>query len=516
MKMLKYRKLSAFIILTVITAAVHAQVNQDELRQTLPPVIFINYEGPHAVQDTREQIRQIGVGLGRGAASGTTGALNRYFIIRSASGPDGSRISADIFGIGVDAAVDHIRNLRVIIQGFLQTAYNYNERDASLLAQYITIYNAVYRGNWDYFTKRYINQVVNNLARERTGLSIRYDEWPGQTMILIPLGIGGLSSVDTTTITDKQVLEQLRKEDDKGIDQRQAMVELKERESDQADQRARDERQAIRQEERNIERDRRETAQERKDIADERQKTQEDQQAGRITAQEAEKKQDDIDKKEQGVDDKDKELDKREAALEQRRDDAQKLEDFADKKADEAQQDRQEIARDQQAAIARETSGAGVFGVMIENSDTGTGRLIRISPAGQEQRRSALDMIHTRTVTLIGGKIIVVAGENRGSGAVRLVEINQNSLEMAKQGDDDIKPGSLLWVNGSDIYAITNDLENNSCYLGRFNTNLLLQAKSAVKIHPNASVTIQQGRLLTQNQNGSVLLLNPADLTEMK
>ncbi|MDR0502372.1 MAG: hypothetical protein LBH16_03515 [Treponema sp.] len=514
MKMLKYRTLSAIFILTVITAAAYTQVNQDELQQGLPPVVFINYEGPHAVLNTREQIRQIGVGLGRGTPSSTTGALNRYFIIRSTSGPEGNKISADIFGLGADAAVDHIRNLRVIIQGFLQTAHNYNERDAALLAQYITIYNAVYRGNWNYFTNRYVNQVINNLARERTGLSIRYDEWPGRTMVLIPLGIGGLSSVDTTTITDRQVLEELRKEDDKGIQQRQDMVAFKEREADQAEQLAQTERQAIRQEERAIERERRETDQERQGIQEDRQRTREDQQAGRITQSEAEKAQEDLGKKEQELEEKEQDLDKRESDLQQRREDAQKLEDFAEKKSEEAQQDRQEIAKDQQAGIAQETSGSSVYGVMIENSDTGMGRIIRISTSGQEQRRSPLNSIHTRTVTILGGKILAVAGENKGNGAVRLVEINNNSLEIAKQGDNDIRPGSLLWVNGSDIYAITT--EESSCYLGRFNTNLLLQAKSVVKIHPNASVTIQQGRLLTQGENGSVLLLNPADLTEAK
>jgi hypothetical protein len=43
-----------------------------------------------------------------------------------------------------------------------------------------------------------------------------------------------------------------------------------------------------------------------------------------------------------------------------------------------------------------------------------------------------------------------------------------------------------------------------------------LQAKSAVNVHPSATVAIQQGRLLTQREDGSALILNPADLTEAK
>jgi hypothetical protein len=85
---------------------------------------------------------------------------------------------------------------------------------------------------------------------------------------------------------------------------------------------------------------------------------------------------------------------------------------------------------------------------------------------------------------------------------------------MVKQGDDDMHPNSLIWVNGSDLYAITNDLKSGTLNLSRFNTDLILQAKSAVAVHPNASVSIQQGRLLTQKLDGSAAILDPATLAE--
>jgi len=514
MKMLKYKVLISVFILITITVAGFAQVNRDEL-QDLPPVVFINYEGPHARLDTREEIRQIGVVMGRVISERErgnaptlaamsqeekrtysykfeAGTNNRYYVIHCVSGPEGNKIDADIMGLGVDTSVDHIRNLRVIVQGYLQAAYNYSERDAALLAEYITIYNAVYRGNWDYFGERYKSQVMSNLTRDKVGLSIRYDEWPGRTLIVIPLGIGGLSAIDTSTISDSRVIEEMRKEDDQGIPQRQGMVNLMEREAQQAERQAQRERQEIRQEERQI-------ANERQQVAQDRQRAEE---AGDQRAQqEAARREED--------------LTRREEALDQRREDAQRLEQFAEEKSDEAQAQRQEIARDQQAAIAQEPAG-GIFGISIEKSEpTYMGRLTRFNPAnGNVIRRSPITTIHTRTVTFIGGRIIAIAGENVGQGAVRLVELNQNSLEMARQGQDDILPGSLLWVNGNDLYAITTDLSTGENHLGRFNTNLELQAKSAVQVHTGASVTIQQGKLLTQNASGAPMILNPTDLTE--
>jgi len=508
MKMLKIKFLITAIIFTVTAVMGYSQVNRDEL-QDLPPVVFINYEGPHARLDTREEIRQLGVVLGRQISDSErgnaakvaaltveqkktysykfeAGTNNRYFVIHCVSGPEGNKIDSDIFGLGVDTGVDHVRNLRVIIQGYLQTGYNYSEKDAALLAEYITIYNAVYRGNWDYFTSRYKAQVISNLTKEKAGLSLRYDEWPGRTLIVIPLGIGGLSAIDTSTITDKKVIEEMRKDDDQGIPQRRDMVNLQEREAQKAEQQAKTQREEIKQEE--------------KQIAQDRQKLQDDQQQGKISQEDAIKA--------------DEDLNKRQAAVEQKKEDTQKLEDFAEKKSDEAQQQRQEIAKDQQNAIAQDTSG--VYGVTIEKiNPTVMGRIVRLSLTdGKEIKRSPLDSVHSRTVAVIGGRILAIAGEHKGHGAVRIIEINPVGLEMARQGNDDIKSGSLLWVNGNDLYAIVVDLAKNKCYIGRFNTNLELQAKSAVTVHPESTVIIQQGRLLTQREDGSALSLNAADLSE--
>jgi len=523
------------ILLTASAVISFAQVNREELSD-LPPVVFINYEGPHAWVNTREEIRQIGVGIGRqvnerergfaSAAEGMTieqrrsqtytfqiGASNRYFIIHCVSAPDGDKLDADILGLGVDAGVDHVRNLRVIIQGYLQSAYDYSASDALLLAEFITVYNAVYRGNWDYFTGRYKNLVMSNLTRERAGLSIRYDEWPGRTLLVIPLGHGGLSSIDTAAISDRRVIEEMRREDDQGVPQRQGLVDLMEREADQAERQAQAQREQIRQEERQVAEERAQTAQERQQIQDQRQQTQEDLEAGRITEQEARQQEQELASREEAVQQQEQETARREEQIDQRRDEAQRLEDFAEQRTEQAQQQRQEIASDQQAAIVQETAG-GVLGVTIERTaPVPMGRLVRLNPVNRREiRRSPLDMVHSRTVMLLGGRIFAIAGEARGQGAVRLIEINQTSLEMLKQGENDIRAGSLIWATGNDMYAIM--VENGRNYIGRFDLNLALQAKSSVEVHNDASVLIQQGNLLTQRPDGTALILNPADLTE--
>jgi hypothetical protein len=491
-----------------------AQIDRGELQKNLAPVSFTNYEGPHARIETREQIRQIGVPLGQAVKAGAAraGTGSRYFVIHSVSAPDGDKLDADIFGLGANIGVDHIRNLRTIIQGYLQEAYGYSAQDAALLAEYITIYNAVYRGNWDYFSARYKNPVLDNLNQQQVGLATHYSEWPGKTLILIPLGIGGISSIDTSSISDSRVVEEMRREDDKGIEQRRDMVDLKEREAAAAEQKAANQKEAVKKEEKAIAAERAQVQKDQQKIAEDRQKLAENQPASPAEAAQQEKE---IARRESEAQQKSDELDQRESELVLQREDAAKQEQFAEKKTEEAQQERESIARDQQSIIVRETQSAGLIGVILERNDAVLGRLVAIDPATRKElRRSPLNTVYVRTLTFVGGKILAIAGENQGNGAIRLIEINGRTLEMAKQGNDDLHSNSLIWVNGSDLYAITADLANGTLNLSRFNADLALQAKSKIAVHPNASVSIQQGSLVTQRADGSAVLLNAADLTE--
>jgi hypothetical protein len=514
-------------------------VDQEELEKNQAPVVFINYEGTPSRIETRQQIVNIGYSPGLAVRNGAQryGALNRYFVIHSVSPQDGDKIDADIFGLGVDVGVDHIRNLRSVLQGYLQGAYGYSLGDAALLAEYITIYNAVFRGTWEYFTSRYKNPVIQELTPEKTGLSIRFDEWPGRTLMVIPLSTGrpGLSAVDTSSLTTAEVIAEMRREDDRGVEQRQDMVDLKEREANEAEQSAVLQREAIAQEEARIAEERAAVAEERADIERQRQaqagaqpqpasgpaadaQSQEgppmaatevsaagtglQPQGGELAAREAE------------ADRREADLDRREAALDQRRTEAAVTEAFAEQKIAETRQEREDIARDQQEIIDQAPPApapAGVIGVRIVNTNSALGRIVRVNPAyGTELAASALNTINARTVTFVQGRIFAVAAD---AAAARLVEINPDTLETAKRGNDDIHPGSLLWVNGGDIYAILST--GGTLNLARFNTDLAVQAVSAVTVHPYASVAVQGNRLLTQYADGRAAVLNPADLTEL-
>jgi hypothetical protein len=511
-----------FPLLAGQVVSLYPQVDSEELAEGQRPVEFFNYEGPQNRIETREQIRGIGFTLGQAirAGAGNAGTGDRYFVIHSVSAPEGAKRDADIMGLGPNVGVDHIRNLRLIIQGYLEGAYAYGEQDAALLAQFITIYNAVFRSNWEFWNSRYKTPVISNLTQDKAGLSTRYDQWPGQALVVIPLqtaAAGSLSAIDTGTLTEGAVIDELRKADDRGIPERRDMVDIKEREADQAEQRAADQRRDVAREEQAIAQERQQNAQERQHIEEDRRVVQEDRAAGTISEEAAKEAEEELAVRQAAADEKEEELVRREETLEETREEARKSEEFAEQKAAEAQEERQHIAQDQQDLINQEAAQepAGILGMYLISAGSGLGRLVRVEPnSGEVLRSSAMNTINARTLTLVDGKILAVAGENRGNSAIRLVEINPGSLEMAGQGDDDIHPQSLLWVNGSDIYAITASPEG--IFLGRYGTDLARQARSTVAVHPFATVTFQDDVIVTQNTEGQAVILNARDLTQRK
>jgi hypothetical protein len=531
----KNRIFVAIILFICLTAFVFAQeVNQEELEGEQSPITvdreelessqgagieFINYVGPHAIIESIDQIRNIGYSMGTAVKAGAaqTGDPGRYFIIHSVSDADGEKLDADILGFGVDVSVDHIDNVRRIIQAYLEGAYDYSADDAALLARYITIYNAVYRSNMEYFSSAYKTPVIENLTADKAGISVRYDEWPGRTLIVIPLmtgEAGSLSAVDTTSITDENVVDNMRQEEDMGLDDRKDMVDLKEREAEEAQQNADVQQEAIQEEEQRIEEEQQQIEEDRQEIADQREEA-----AAIEDPEERAAAEEEIAQQEEEVAEREEQVEEDTAALEEQKEEAAETQELADTKTEEAQQERQDIAEDQQTIIENEDSAAaaaavpGIMGIVMNDASSPLGRIAEINPdSGEQMNVSALNTVSGRTFTIIDEKLIAVAGENTGSGAVRLVEIDPSTLEISRQGNDDIDPNSYLWVNGSDLYAIVSSGGKRS--LAKFDQNFVMTAQSRAEVHQWAAVNFQGDIILTQKPDGTILILNAGDLTE--
>ena len=241
--------LFSLLVLFVASNLYSLEVDEKEIKSTSNTTIeFINYTGPHKVIDSLDAIKGIGKSLGNEIAPNrlnpkTANIANKYTVIHAVDKNETGKYDADIILINKDATVDHINNLRHIISSYLVSAYDYSEADANTLAVFITVYNAVYRGDLDTFSRKYKNVVTKNLSKSNCGLSVNYKDWPGASEIVIPLydvKNGGLSTIETSVISDKKVVESMKEDDDKNIDSRKEMVDIKEREAEKSQEKAKE------------------------------------------------------------------------------------------------------------------------------------------------------------------------------------------------------------------------------------------------------------------------------------
>ena len=521
------------------------EVNEGEIK-TDGNIEFINYTGTHSQVDTVDQIRAIGTQLGSAVTSGSAGNLGRYYVMHIVDANDTKGFDADIFVIGANAGVDHIANMRLIIAGYLQAAYKYSAKDAETIAHFVTVYNAVHRKDLKYFGEKYKQAVLKNLTSDKAGLAIHYSEWAGKTQIIIPLGDARLSktisAIDTSTISSKEVVEKMREEKGKEIGVREDMINLKERESAEAAKRAEAAKKQAETEKKKADTvaKQAETEKKKADTAVKQAETAKKDADKKASEAEAAKKKAETTKSEadKAVAEKKakeaevakKEADKKateaEAAkkkADEKKQEAAKDQKLADTKEKEAQDDRKNVAADTQkileekvaekkaesdAAIASAVPG---YGLRVVDKTKMLSQLVLLDlKTAKELKASAVKNIHGRYLIDTEGRLMAIAGTTEGGGVITLVLFDPITLEVVKQGADNIAEESVLVKNGDDYYAVLDN--GGKYYIGRFNSDMKLQAKSSLQVQPYSPVTFVEEGIMVQTTDNSIRLIGLKDL----
>jgi hypothetical protein len=326
----------------------------------------------------------------------------------------------------------------------------------------------------------------------------------------------------------------MRKDDDRGVDARQGLVDLKEREAERAAQAAEEQRRKIAEEDRRIAEERRAAAGERERAAAEQARIDQERAAlaesdappeeKAAAEQKLQEEENALAETNRRLDEESEALDEQGRALDEQRREAAQNEALAEQRSEEAQNERQAIADDQTAIIAGEggsDSGAartGILVIRLAGPSSALGTPVRVEPVtGGELQRGSLNTVNVHTLTTIGDRIFAVAGANIASGAIRLIEIDPNTLGMKTQGNDNIVEGSPLWTNGADsangasLYALVS--VNDTTQLARFNLDLARLAVTRNGVHPQANIIFAESRLLIQGPDGGVLSLDPSSLS---
>jgi len=500
-------------------------------------IVFVNYEGPQSRIDSLASIKGIGSALGvamppLSAGSARSGS-GRYYVIRAVDASVKEGLDADILVLGPDAEVDHVRNLRWIISGYLSAAWGYAEKDAYTIATFITVYNAVHRGDLSYIGSRYKAVVAGNVNSENAGLALRYDQWPGKSRILIPLSAGArpgsLGAVDTGAVSDKQVTESLRAEPGKGVEDRQALTDLKEREveekkaaaEEKKGEAAKAEADLAAEKARLAEADAKLEAVKKEEAAA---KAEADKAAAAGDAQEAAVARSEAEKAaaEREAAAAEKAVAAKEETAAAKTEEAAKAEAAVAAKEAEVAADRKEVSADQKAAIAEEVAAkqrgeaAGVHLFEVVDSGYPFARVVFVdADTGKLIRASALNSIRARSVVDAGDSYVAVAGREGGTGAVRLVRVEKASLMAVAEGKTDLFPESLVWKVGDSYYAVAK-AEGGKWRLARFDASLAEVARCAVDVNPYTFLAEAAGGLAVQAAGGGFAVLSKDKLEKVK
>ena len=536
--------LSVFFVSLLISTNIFAlEVDKTELQSTKSTTIeFISYTGPHKIIDSVEAIKGIGKSLGKEIApsrdtSKTANLGNKYTVIHAIDENEIGKFDADIIFINKDANVDHITNLRRIISAYLVSAYDYSEADADTLAVFITVYNAVYRGDLDSFKNKYKDVVVKNLSSNNCGLSVNYKDWPGASEIVIPLydvKNGGLSTIETSVISDKKVVESMKEDDDKNIESRKEMVDIKEREAEESQEKANAAQKKAVEEQKKLKEEKQKTkeakaeakeaekkseqakaeAEEAKKEAEANPEDEELQKVAEEKQEEAEAAEQEAEEKQEALEEQQKAEATQEEKTEEAKEEAKTEQERADKKQTEAQTERKDIAKDQQIVQnneIKEASTPSSYGIVLTDEANILSKLVKFnSKTGEIIKSSPVTVIRNRTIYKTPDAYIAIAGENEGNGTIKLVLIDIETMEIFAESEETVSDTSVLVNDGNEYYCVIN--YNDDWVVGKYDETLALKLKSKVNVKQSTPITVTESGIVVTDKNGNLKLLSKETL----
>lgn len=570
------KKIILFLSVTAFAGLFALSVDVNELKKG-KKIEFINYSGPGR-NDSSAAVRGIGYSLAEKSSSGQdAGFMGKYSIKRIVSDKEPEKFSAEIFSIHKDAQVDHVNNIRKILAAYFEKRYSYTKDESYALAVFCTYYNALYRGNTEYFKTVYKSDVMKNINTANAGLDIKYSEWPGKTKILIPLtetGKGDAGVINPDEISGENVRKEVKK-DDKNLEPRKTINEMKEKKLEKDKEDVKKKKDEIIKEKKDNESKEKEIAENKKKIdekkkeiaekdkkIDEKKKeaekitdpekkkdelkkidkenTENTEQKDKLKEQEKKVKEDEEKLKQDQEKTKNKENEtnkkeesnvKKEEDLNKEKKDIEKDELKNDiKKGDPAAVDKlekkeEELAKKEEELKKKEEDlkkgqadknviGDKIYYLKIREflrNGNYNNDLCMIDAANRKILfNSNVPNISGSKYDLFAEGIVVITRVDNEYTQHRLTLVDKDKLTALKTGKDNIFYRSFIEIREASIYAIVK--EGEDYYLGRFDKDLNLTAKSQKKVSQDTFLTFYGDYIYINSEDKKILVLNKTDL----
>ncbi|MDH4262714.1 MAG: hypothetical protein OEV78_06710 [Spirochaetia bacterium] len=517
------KKVKFIAVLLIPVSLISQTVNVDEIKTTAP-VEFEDYSGANKIVNTHEEIIGIGKSLKQGLKGEKYNWMNLYTIVHAIE-PKNDKLNADIFIIEKAATVDTIYNVRRILSGYLQEAYGYSYEDAFTLATFITYYNAVYRGNMEYFEKKYSKKVLSYLSAHDAGLARSYKEWHGKSHVVIPLSNGN-SRLDTSNITDKNVISNLKNtEGDRGVADRKKIVAVKKDDlkkdqkelAKKTEDTKKKEKEIVKKEvelnkkkaeiEKIPDKDAKEAA--KKELVSEEKALENDKKDLNKNKEEIKKDEQAVKAKEAEIKEDEKEIKKDENLNELEKNPKQAVQELEETKK-ELKNTQEELKKEKDSIMKDKLYYLKVIKWEIDGHYDND--LIIIDPKTRKVIvRSPVERIDCSKY-LLNEKGVVVILHNESKPTVHnLALLDKDNLTLIKKGEDDVFWRSFIEDRDGFIYVIVSQPDGN--YLGRFTYDLKLEKVSSVKMDRDSFISFFEDTIYINRSDKNIIVLDKKDLS---
>lgn len=542
--------------LLISTPVKSLEVDVKEIKSK--PVVFINYPGTYDRPDTIEAIEDIGKMLAKDAGDTVRISYLKYSVIHAVSTDQPEKFSADIFSIDKNAKVGHIDMVRRITASYLESRYGYSKRDARTLALFLSYYNAIYRKNLTYFSSKYKDVVMKHVSKNNCGISTRYDEWAGATRMLIPLTEEAqkdrLDSIAPDIITDKKTIEQVRR-DDKNIPQRKDMTAIKERIIEKDKTELVKQKEQIKEDKKQIEQGKKPVAAKKEEIKTKENELRKDKaEVKKITEPEKQKeKEQEIKKKEEQIEKVKEELKKQESEIAEKEkeitadekkisEQEEKIEDRekkleSEKKQIEQDEIKRDIAKDPLKAREKLKEKAKELDKredMLREKELDKNiyanklyylKIKEYLDGGHYNNEMCMIDAATRKILfyspekyicgsrydIFSDGVIVITHKGSHTSGHRLTLLDRETLIPKMYGADNVFWRSFIEINDGFIYVILYDHDKH--YLGRFDSNFRLVARSAEEINQDTFISFFDNYIYINRVDKTIIVLDKEKLT---
>ena len=518
------RRVIIFLCIILISGiSIHSlEVDEQELKSIDAKIEFNNYKGKRTIFQTSQEVRSIGYYLAERLEQENEWVKYhlKYSVIHAVGEEEEGKLDADIISIDKNALVDHVRNIQRIIAGYLEREYAYSFNDSNLLALFICYYNAFYHKNIEYFSQRYKDVVIKHLSEDNAGLSVNYFEWAGQARIIIPLtakaGEGNISSLDTTALTEDDVVEEIRKKDDMGLEERKEMIDLKEREVEAQQEEIKEEKEALEQEQEQVAESEKLLIEQKKELDEKKQEIEEN---GGTPEQIAE-----IEEQKQEIQQQEAEISQDKVAIAEKEAEIQQQEEKIAVKQEEIEKERAEIVSDERsqdtpAAVAQtetsQTTG-GESRVYYLNAMEFVpegylqSNLVLIDPQAGIISSDSRVKIYGKIIEIMNSNLLVIGQADQAVSTGKLILLNPDSLAVTAQSQQSVFKRSFMKIFKNEIYVIIED--SGGYYLAKFDSALNLKAKSSEQVDKDSFFYSYDNKVYVNSTDKKIIVLSESDL----